>query len=40
MPAAGRAAGLGRQAGNRALPPALIPKQTGAPEGTTPDDAG
>ena len=30
----------GRQAGNRALPPALIPKQTGAPEGTTPDDAG
>ena len=30
----------GRQAGNRALPPALIPQQTGAPEGTTPDDAG
>ncbi|AVO34421.1 Na+/H+ antiporter subunit G [Ottowia oryzae] len=30
----------GRQAGNKALPPALMPKQTGSADNTTPDDAG
>ena len=30
----------GRQAGNKALPPALMPKQTGSADNATPDDAG
>ena len=30
----------GRQAGNKALPPALIPRQGGTPQASTPDDGG
>jgi multicomponent K+:H+ antiporter subunit G len=30
----------GRQAGDKSLPPALMPRQVGVPDGSTPDDAG
>ncbi len=30
----------GRQSGDKSLPPALMPRQAGVPEGSTPDDGG